>query len=175
MMLVIRCQMNRRTLVESFTVTTMIWLTVTVCRNHNAVHFPSPFMTYHRVCNKSNTTGANSGTGTAYPSGAHEFTLDFWWGSCYTMFSFLCRLFQIIVCPFVLFFFVWPLNCLSLDLRFLITPLVSSNFSKKDLLKTTHGKQSWFVKHFRQQKIRLKISMTKIWKWGSELDISPLP
>ena len=33
---------------------------------------------------------------------------------------------QIIVCPFVFFF--WPLSCLSIDLRILITPLVSSNF-----------------------------------------------
>jgi hypothetical protein len=31
-------------------------------------------MTYHRVCNKINTTGATSGAGTAYPSGAPEFT-----------------------------------------------------------------------------------------------------
>jgi hypothetical protein len=31
-------------------------------------------MTYHRVCNQINTTGATSGAGTAYPSGAPEFT-----------------------------------------------------------------------------------------------------
>jgi hypothetical protein len=39
-------------------------------------HFPvlSSIMTYHRVCNKINTTGATSGAGTAYPSGAPEFT-----------------------------------------------------------------------------------------------------
>ncbi len=42
-------------------------------------HFPalSLFMTYHRVCNWSNTTGGTSGAGTAYPSGASEFTLSF--------------------------------------------------------------------------------------------------
>ena len=35
-------------------------------------HFPviSPFTTYYRVCKKSNTTGATSGAGIAYPSGA---------------------------------------------------------------------------------------------------------
>jgi hypothetical protein len=35
-------------------------------------HFPilSSFMTYHRVCNYINTTGATSGEGTAYTSGA---------------------------------------------------------------------------------------------------------
>jgi hypothetical protein len=42
-----------------------------VRRNHNPVL--SSFMTYHRVCNKSNRTGATRGTGTTYPSGAHEF------------------------------------------------------------------------------------------------------
>jgi len=34
----------------------------------------SSFMTYHRVCNKINTTGVTSGAGAAYPSGAPEFT-----------------------------------------------------------------------------------------------------
>jgi uncharacterized membrane protein YbhN (UPF0104 family) len=43
---------------------------VTVCRNHNLVL--SSFTTYHRVCNKRNTTGATCGAGTAYPSGALE-------------------------------------------------------------------------------------------------------
>ena len=41
-----------------------------VCRNHNLVL--SSFTTYHRVCNKRNTTGATCGAGTAYPSGALE-------------------------------------------------------------------------------------------------------
>ena len=38
---------------------------------HNQVL--SPFMTYHWVCNISNTTGATFRAGTAYPPGAHEF------------------------------------------------------------------------------------------------------
>jgi len=38
--------------------------------NHNPIL--SSFMTYYPVCTKSRTTGATSGTGTAYPSGAHE-------------------------------------------------------------------------------------------------------
>ena len=65
----------------------MTWLTVTeycyhkwpricsVCRNRNPGF--SSFMTYHRVCYKSKTTGAGRGTGTAYPSGAHKFIPDF--------------------------------------------------------------------------------------------------
>ena len=32
------------------------------------------FVTYHWVCNKSNTMGAICGAGNAYPSGASEFT-----------------------------------------------------------------------------------------------------
>jgi hypothetical protein len=35
------------------------------------------FVTYHLVCNKSNTTGVTSGTGTASPSIAPEFALVF--------------------------------------------------------------------------------------------------
>jgi hypothetical protein len=31
-------------------------------------------LAYHLDCNKSNTTGVTSGTGTTYPSSAHEFT-----------------------------------------------------------------------------------------------------
>jgi len=37
-----------------------------ICRNHNLVLFS--FMTYHQVNNKSITTGATCGAGTAYPS-----------------------------------------------------------------------------------------------------------
>ena len=44
--------------------------------NHNPVL--SSFMTYHRVSNKSNMMCGNSGAGTAYPSGAHEFIPSFW-------------------------------------------------------------------------------------------------
>ena len=45
------------------------------CRNH----FPALFsyVSYHLVCIYINTTGATSGAGTAYPSGAHEFTPGF--------------------------------------------------------------------------------------------------
>jgi len=64
------------------------WLTVSwylyhkwprICsvrRNHNPVLTSS--MTYHyRVSNKSNTTSVTSGAGTAYPSGAPEFSVVF--------------------------------------------------------------------------------------------------
>ena len=117
----------------------------------------SSFMTYHRVCNQSNTTGDNSRAGSAYPSETTEFTTGFHWGSCYSIFSFVCRGLQSL---FVfLFFFFWSLCCLSfffwslcclsflfwslcclsffwslcclsfLHSRILISPLVSSNSS----------------------------------------------
>jgi hypothetical protein len=46
-----------------------------ICRNHIPVLFP--FMTYHRVCNQSNTTGVVNGVRTAYPSGSSEITSRF--------------------------------------------------------------------------------------------------
>ena len=68
-------------------------------------HFPvlSSFMNYHRGSNQSNPTGATSGARTAYPSGAPEFIPGFQWGSCYSIFRFMCMFLQIVVCPFVLF------------------------------------------------------------------------
>ena len=66
---------------ESFTVPTMTWLTVaeylsqmTTDMFHSSGAFftvLSSFMSYHCLCT---TTVVISGTGTAYPSGAHEFT-----------------------------------------------------------------------------------------------------
>jgi hypothetical protein len=52
-----------------------------------------------------------------------QFFHDFKWGSCYSIFSFMCMF--VLSC-----FFFWPLCCLFFfDLRILITPLVSSNSS----------------------------------------------
>ena len=92
----------------------MTWLTVTeyIChrwpwlwsncrKNFMAL---SLYMTYHRICNWSNTSGVvTSGEETIYPSGAHKFTPSVWWGSCCSIFSFLCSVLYFIVCPFVLF------------------------------------------------------------------------
>jgi hypothetical protein len=99
---------------KNCTVATMTWLTVmkylcpkrpricSTCRTH----FPvlSSFATYYRVCKKSNTTGATSGTGIAYPSGAPEFT------SCYSILSFICMFYRSLFV--LLYFFFWPLCCL---------------------------------------------------------------
>jgi hypothetical protein len=117
-------------------VATMTWSTVmeylcnkrpricSVCRNRIPVL--SSFMTYHRVCNKINTTGATCGTRTAHPSRAPEFTLPDFSGILVVRSLILCVM--LFVCLFVLFF-LWSLCCLSVfDLRLLITPWVSSNF-----------------------------------------------
>ena len=72
---------------ESLTVATMTWLTVIeylcykwpwICSTSRK-HFPvlSSFMTYHCVCTQIKTTGATSWAGTAYLSGAPEFTPGF--------------------------------------------------------------------------------------------------
>ena len=72
------------------------------------------------VCN----TGTTSGAGTYYASGAPEFTLGYWWGSRCSIFSFLCMCCKSLFV--LLYFFLWPLCCLSFYyLRILITPLVS--------------------------------------------------
>jgi hypothetical protein len=61
-----------------------------ICRNHNLNL--SSFMTYYRVCNKSNAT--RCGVGTTYPSGTH---------GC-GQFCPICSYdLSVIVCPFVLF------------------------------------------------------------------------
>ena len=69
---------------ENFAVATMTLLTVreylchkwslmySVCRNHNPVL--SSFVAYHRVYNRSKTTGATCEAGTSYPSRAPEST-----------------------------------------------------------------------------------------------------
>ena len=75
-----------------------------------------------------NTTGATSGIGLAYPSGAPEFNPSFYWVSCYSIFRFLCNVLLIVVCLFVPFFsslyFLF-----FFDLPIVITPLVSSKSS----------------------------------------------
>ena len=56
-----------------------------------------------------------------------EFTPGFQWGSCYSIFSFMCMFYKLL---FVLLsFFVWSLCCLFFDLRIMITSLISSSSS----------------------------------------------
>ena len=55
---------------------------------------------------------ATIGAGTAYPSGAHEFTPGFQWCSCYLIVSFMCNVLQIVVCPFIFFLLAIVLSVL---------------------------------------------------------------
>ena len=81
--------------------------------------------TYHLVWNRNNTMSATSGVQSAYPSGALQFIRGFKWGSCCSIFRFLCNVLKIIFCPCP--FFIWPMKCLSvLDLRLLILSIVIS-------------------------------------------------
>ena len=117
------------------------WLTVVeylsqmtrICSTYRK-HFLilSSFMTYHRIFNQINTTDVTSGAGTA---GAPEFTPGFQWSSCYSIVSFMCMSCRSLFV--LLYFFFWPLCCLSFfDLRILITPLGSSNsFYNKTMMK----------------------------------------
>ena len=94
------------------------------CRKHLPV--PSSFMTYHRVCDQINTTGATSRAGTIYPSGTPEFTPTFQWASHYSILRFMCMCCRslLVLCSFVF----WSLCCLFFfDIRILITSLVFSN------------------------------------------------
>jgi hypothetical protein len=53
----------------------------------------------------------------------------FYWGSCYSIFSFICMFCRSLFV--LLYFFFWPLCCLFFfDIRILIVPLVSSTLPK---------------------------------------------
>ena len=67
-------------------------------------------------------------------TGTHEFTPSFCWGLCCTIFGLLCNVLQIVACRFS-----FGLLCFLsfFDLRFLITPLVSSNFLSSTTLDST--------------------------------------
>ena len=68
-------------------------------------------MAYLRVCNKSNTTGAH--VKQELPTlPEHLGSLGCKWGSCYSIFSFLCNVLYIVACPFVLFLLAIVLSVL---------------------------------------------------------------
>jgi hypothetical protein len=71
------------------------------------------------TCHRINTTSVNSVAGIVYPFAAHDLT-HFLYGSCCSIFSFLCCWSLFVVLPF----FVWSLCCLSFGLCLLITLFV---------------------------------------------------
>jgi len=70
-------------------------------------------MTNYRVCYMSGTAGAVRGREAAYPSGAPELIPGFEWGSCYSIFSFMCCYVDHRLCVVVSLF--WPWCYLSFD------------------------------------------------------------
>ena len=119
----------------------MIWLTVTeclcykgpricsVCRNHYLVL--SSFMNYHRVCNKSNTTGATSASRTTYSSGIPESWIPPTFLVRLTLIHATFNNISISVLSLLCIMFCWSLFVLFfatiLSVLLLITSLVSSN------------------------------------------------
>ena len=78
----------------------------------------------------SNTTGITSGVASAHsPSGVLEFIPRVFSGCC-SIPSFLCSDLWITLCLLVLFLFTIGFDCLSFELRILITSLISSNDSE---------------------------------------------
>jgi hypothetical protein len=81
---------------------------------------------HSEIVDKSSMIGVTRGAGTDYTFRAHEFTSGF--GGIRVAQSLV---FCVVFCwPLFLFlyFFFWPLDCLSFDLHLLTTPLLSSNF-----------------------------------------------
>ena len=78
---------------------------------------------YYVICLRLFVLYRASGQGTAHPSGAPEFTPGYQWGSCYSIFSFICMFCRSLFV--LLYFYQWPLCCLLFDIR----SLVSSNSS----------------------------------------------
>lgn len=91
---------------------------------HNPV--VSSFIANH----KSNTTGGTCGAGTAYLTGASEFSLGFLYCS---IFSFLCFRRPLHVCPFVVFHFghciVFPSSICGSWLPYLVSLHVSPSLN----------------------------------------------
>ena len=96
--------------------------------NNNETMLPRVQHDFHIRCGScctldSKTTSVTRVAGTTNPSGTHEFISDLYWGSCFSIFCFLCRVLY-------LYFFFWSLHCLPFYLRRLITPLVFKRFLK---------------------------------------------
>jgi hypothetical protein len=73
----------------------------------------------------SDTAGAARGKGAAYPSGAPEIIPGFEWGSCYSIFSFVCCYVDHRLCVVVFFYFGHGVICPSI-FDVLNAPLVCS-------------------------------------------------
>jgi hypothetical protein len=100
----------------------------------------------------TNQTGAISGTGTAYPSGVPDFTPNFWWGLCSSIFSFLCCAWWITAW---LFYFGHTVVCLFRLLLSLIDPLGTLDFLF--LIQIKNNFISWWKSKFKKYFIAIII------------------
>ena len=110
-----------------------LFLVQTICRNDNPVLLS--FMTNHRICNTSNTTGVTSGSGTVYHvSLEYHVASRFQWDLCCLILIFLCSILPNVV--FILVpLFIWSFSVYFFNLLILI-------IFKVYLLKL------WDMKHF---------------------------
>jgi hypothetical protein len=100
----------------------------------------------------SYSTGAISGTGYAYTSGAPDFTPNFWWGLFSSIFSFLCCAWWITAW---LFYFGHTVVCLFRLLLSLIDPLGTLDFLF--LLQIKNNCISWWKSKFKKYFIEIII------------------
>jgi hypothetical protein len=105
----------------------------TIDKFHMSQALPSSFLSHHQVCNYSSTTGATNGEGTAYPSGATEFTPVFGGGSCYSILSlvfYVRKSFEVISST-------WPIGTLGS-----VVSLLAATLFHEILIETTSSGMS---------------------------------
>ena len=114
----------------------------------------------YNVCKLAHLTNSSN----CLPFPAPEFTPGFEWGSCYSIFSFMCMFCRSLFV--LLYFFFWPLCCLFFfDIRFLIAPLVSSNSSSSHTLLQT-------VQKFYNYSVKLEVKKIKVYIKRSSITLN---
>jgi hypothetical protein len=116
----------------------MFWYLMWGKKEWNAVSIKLQTIPEHKWMKVDRFTGANSGSGTAYTSGPPLFTPCFSGVRVIRSFD-ICVMFcrSLFV---LLFFFFWPLCCLSFDLRILITSLWYVQTLCTDSVQTSFSK-----------------------------------
>jgi hypothetical protein len=112
----------------------------------------SPDMTNYRVCYMSGTAGDARGKEAAYPSGAPELIPGFEWGSCYSIFSFMCCYVDHRLCVVVSFYFGHGVICPSI-FYVLKAPLVCSTLFYVNI----------FVPHVLGELYKIKRIILNVW------------
>jgi len=103
--------------------------------------------------------GATTGAGTAYPSRTPEFTPGFRWGSCYSIFSFMCmfcRSLFALLPLFLLSIVLFVLRFTDSDYTFGIFKLFTTN--KILIIKPDNNEGWWFVLFQHWNLLQTKLS-----------------